>query len=287
MMSLENSGESLTLLGLSKCKRLVVDKDKGLPLPAAEMLRLLVKPNKLFWLLPKLFVFVHWGQTEWEQYDTTRGGEPFASRWTLWHFPHHGAAHSQSTWQSVQISHIYPLLRASVFRGCPGALGQNTPFCLKLTKCASCWVEINPIQQSGYNPAEGGLCACKLDKMLPWESWPVCNHPNWRQPPAPSSDQDSEGSHAGYSGKPWEPMNPPTCLVSSKSPCDRRHHQHCESHMELVVGTHTIQTRYVAWVGHCSSYNRSIYSQFISSWFFLLQNPKEYFLVAIICLIAM
>ena len=48
MMSLENSGESLTLLGLSKCKRLVVDKDKGLPLPAAEMLRSLVKPNKLF-----------------------------------------------------------------------------------------------------------------------------------------------------------------------------------------------------------------------------------------------
>ena len=119
MMSLENSGESLTLLGLSKCKRLVVDKDKGLPLPAAEMLRSLVKPNKLFWLLPKLFVFVHWGQTEWEQYDTTRGGEPFASRWTLWHFPRHGAAHSQLTWQSVQTSHIYPLLRASVFRGCP------------------------------------------------------------------------------------------------------------------------------------------------------------------------
>ena len=29
-----------------------------------------VKPNKLFWLPPKLFVFVHRGQTEWEQYDT-------------------------------------------------------------------------------------------------------------------------------------------------------------------------------------------------------------------------
>ena len=47
MMSLENSGESLTLLGLNKCKRLVVDKDKGLPLPAGE-LQPLVKPNKLF-----------------------------------------------------------------------------------------------------------------------------------------------------------------------------------------------------------------------------------------------
>ena len=47
MMSLENGGESLTLLGLNKCKRLVVDKDKGLPLPAGE-LQPLVKPNKLF-----------------------------------------------------------------------------------------------------------------------------------------------------------------------------------------------------------------------------------------------
>ena len=86
MMSLENSGESLTLLGLNKCKRLVVDKDKGLPLPAGE-LQPLVKPNKLFWLLPKLFVFVHWGQTEWEQYDTTRGGNPLLAdgRFDIFH----------------------------------------------------------------------------------------------------------------------------------------------------------------------------------------------------------
>ena len=82
------------IVGIKQMQMAGCDKDKGLPLPRVSCRRSLVKPNKLFWLLPKLFVFVHWGQTEWEQYDTGRG--TLCSRWApslLRHFPHHGAAH--------------------------------------------------------------------------------------------------------------------------------------------------------------------------------------------------
>ena len=97
---LENGRESSTMWRLKanwKGRAMVVDKDKGLPLPADSGP---VKPNKLFWLPPKLFVFVHPGQTERDnmilrgnplprQMYIVAASDPPAS-----HFPCHVAAHS-------------------------------------------------------------------------------------------------------------------------------------------------------------------------------------------------
>ena len=148
---------------------------------------------------------------------------------------------------------------------------QNTQFSLHW-KCAIFWLKpthsIFSTIRLCYKPGKGGWCACKLDKMLPWESWPVCNHPNWRQPPAPALIKIQKAARLSILASPGNLWTLLRALCHPKAPVTDDIISIVRVTWELVAGTHTIQTHYIIWLERCAYHLFFLLSKTkpISSW---------------------
>ena len=150
-------------------------------------------------------------------------------------------------------------------------LGQNTPFCLKWTNCAFFGVDIHlfhisnsPVitQQRGWVCVRANLTKCSHGRAGRYVIILID-----ASPPPPALIKIQKAAMLGILASPGNLWTLLRALCHPKAPVTDDIISIVRVTWELVVGTHTIQTRYVTWVGHSIP--------FISFRIFKCKKPKQ------------